>query len=127
MNVLSRSLLCVLVLSATANAQTSGLDTRVEWTKSNVKGSPEPPAPYALRIAYPQVQFENPIAGVRVPGAKQLMILEYSGKVWLIDENRQTSQKRLVIDMEMKTVGLALHPQYAYPVVLHLYTKGMYV
>ena len=113
MNVLSRSLLCVLVLSATANAQTSGLDTRVEWTKSNVKGSPEPPAPYALRIAYPQVQFENPIAGVRVPGAKQLMILEYSGKVWLIDENRQTSQKRLVIDMEMKTVGLALHPQYA--------------
>ena len=107
-----KSFLVLLLLAGSLCAQRPGLQTRVEWTKSRVIGSPEPPPPYALKIAYPDVRFENPIAGVPVPGAKQLMIVEYSGKIWLIDEDRQANEKELVVDMGTKTVGLALHPMF---------------
>ena len=94
MNCTFKSFLVLLLLAGSLRAQSEpGLQTRVEWTKSRVIGSPEPPPPYALKIAYPDVRFENPIAGIPVPGAKQLMIVEYSGKIWLIDEDRQANEK----------------------------------
>ena len=49
-------------------AELIGLTERVEWTKSQVKGSPEPFSPYVVRVAYPDVQFENPVDGKRYPG-----------------------------------------------------------
>lgn len=90
----------------------SGLESRVEWTKSNVKGSPEPPNPYVVQVAYSHVQFENPVAGSVVPGNGQLVIAEVEGKIWFIDEDRETSQKKLVIDVGTRVYGVAAHPEF---------------
>jgi len=39
----------------------SGLDQRVPWTTSKVRGSPDPPTPYRTEIAFPKLKFDEPL------------------------------------------------------------------
>ena len=48
-----------------------GIDTRVPWTTSQVKGSPEPPSPYLLENAFPKLKFDNPLDLAPMPGTKR--------------------------------------------------------
>ena len=61
LGLVSVILLDLVLASRPQAAEPIGLTERVEWTKSQVKGSPEPPSPYVVRVAYPDVQFENPL------------------------------------------------------------------
>ncbi|HKB40745.1 MAG TPA: hypothetical protein VKD72_30245, partial [Gemmataceae bacterium] len=38
-----------------------GIDKRVPWTTSRVKGSPEPPAPYRTEVVFPKLKFFEPL------------------------------------------------------------------
>ena len=47
-----------------------GIDKRVPWTTSKVKGSPEPPPPYRTEIAFPKLKFDEPLELSIVPGSE---------------------------------------------------------
>ena len=41
---------------------------RIKWTTSRVKGTPEPPLPYEVKVAYENVQLDAPVAINRLSG-----------------------------------------------------------
>ena len=45
-----------------------GLARRIPWTTSRVVGSPEPPDPYRVEIAFSNLKFTEPLAIERIPG-----------------------------------------------------------
>src|SRR5262249_61097924 len=78
----------LLVLSWTSHAEdirppkAVGLDKRVPWTTSKVKGSPEPPEPYRSEIAFPKIKFFEPLDLASVPGGNPFFVAERKGKMF---------------------------------------------
>src|SRR5262245_1347704 len=62
-----------------------GIDKRVPWTTSKVKGSPEPPNPYQLVKSYPKLVFNEPLELTPVPGKKAWVVAERRGKIYTFD------------------------------------------
>src|SRR4051794_35360200 len=64
-------------------AKASGLEKRIPWTTSNVKGSPEPPPPYRTELAFPRLpKFEEPLDFTFGPGTQRLWVAERWGKIY---------------------------------------------
>ena len=59
-----------------------GIDKRVPWTTSRVKGSPEPPPEYRSEVAFPKLKFAEPLDLAFVPGRNRLAVAERHGKVF---------------------------------------------
>src|SRR5271155_4757873 len=60
-----------------------GLEKRVPWTASNVKGSAEPPPPYKTEPAFPKLpKFEEPLDLTYAPGTDRLFVAERWGKIF---------------------------------------------
>ena len=65
------SLDCSIRAQEAAKPQSrSGLQRRIAWTTSRVKGTPDPPAPYRTEIAFPQLKFDEP-AGITYAGVSR--------------------------------------------------------
>src|SRR5580704_12232734 len=62
-----------------------GIEKRELWTTSKVKGSPEPPNPYAIAKAYPKQKFNEPLELTPVPGRKAWVVAERYGKIFTFD------------------------------------------
>jgi uncharacterized repeat protein (TIGR03806 family) len=90
----------------------TGIDKRVPWTTSNVKGSPEPPPPYKLVRAFPKLKFTEPLEMAFVPHKKAWFVLERGGKIFMFDTDPNTEEKKLVLDVGRGSYGMALHPQF---------------
>src|SRR5438046_1499861 len=60
--------------SAPAN-KPFGLARRIPWTTSRVVGSPDPPPPYRVRRAFPDLKVINPIALAHEPGTENLLLV----------------------------------------------------
>ena len=57
---------CLLVLVVLFNVYSvdkisANAQQRIAWTQSRVSGSPEPPKPYAVKRAYPKLNFKSPV------------------------------------------------------------------
>src|SRR5258708_4229660 len=89
-----------------------GLEKRELWTTSNVKGSPEPPAPYQLAKAYPKLAFSEPLELIPVPGRKSWVVAERHGKIFTFAADPAKAEKKLLIDVGHTVYGVALHPQF---------------
>ena len=53
-----------------------GLDRRVPWTTSRLQGYPDPPPPYRLTRAFPQVSFKGPVFIAQDPLSERLFVAE---------------------------------------------------
>jgi len=89
-----------------------GIDHRVLWTTSRVKGTPDPSSPYRTEIAFPHLRFDEPLAFSVVPGTNRLAIAERGGKVFTFENNRNTKTKQLLVDVGRTVYGLAVHPNF---------------
>jgi uncharacterized repeat protein (TIGR03806 family) len=89
-----------------------GIDTRLPWTSSRVKGSPDPPAPYRTEEAFPNLKFDEPLAMGAVPGTNRFGIAERHGKIYTFENEPRVSEKRLLVDVGRTVYGLAFHPRY---------------
>src|SRR5688500_5583446 len=58
-----------------------GVDKRVPWTTSRITGAPEPPAPYAIETAFPDLRFSEPVELVNAPGSDRLFLIQLKGKI----------------------------------------------
>src|SRR5215467_4276055 len=52
---------------------------RTPWTASRVVGTPDPPPPFKVVRAFPNLKFDHPLLIVRYPGGSRLIVGEQSG------------------------------------------------
>jgi uncharacterized repeat protein (TIGR03806 family) len=109
--------LCTILLTLRAqdrqekkpDDKTFGLETRVPWTTSKVKGSPEPPPPFRTEVAFPKVKFNEPLDLTYLPGSDRLLVAERYGKIFSFLPEKSD----LVIDLKRVVYALTVHPQFA--------------
>src|SRR5262245_24302390 len=90
-----------------------GLDRRVPWTTSHVKGAPEPPHPSFLERVFSDLTFDEPLELAFVPGTNRWVVAERKGKIWTFAADPKTSRKDLLIDLGKTVYGVVMHPQFA--------------
>src|SRR5262245_14861268 len=63
------------VAAARADEKPFGLSKRIPWTTSRVVGTPEPPPPYRVRRAFPNLKVVYPITIAHEPGTENLLLV----------------------------------------------------
>ena len=105
-------LMCGMVLTLIAQTTLATAAERALWTTSKVVGSPEPPDPYRLELAYPQLKLEDPLSAGLVPGTKQLLIAGRHGQIWGVDLSGNEPTPQLIVNLKRTVYGIAVHPQF---------------
>lgn len=90
-----------------------GIEKRELWTTSNVKGSPEPPAPYRVEKVFGKLTFDEPLEMVAVPEQDAWIVAERKGKIWTFANDPNTDKKHLLLDVKRTVYGVVPHPQFA--------------
>src|SRR5205809_4314568 len=100
-----------------------GLEQRVPWTTSKVRGSPDPPSPYRMEPAFPKLKFDEPLDITNAPGSERLFVTERYGRVFSFPNDPAVEKADLLLDLNLsmgrtapKTIaayGFALHPKFA--------------
>jgi uncharacterized repeat protein (TIGR03806 family) len=91
----------------------AGIDKRVPWTTSKVKGSPEPPLLYRTEVAFPKLKFTEPLDMAPIPGSNRLAIAERWGRLFTFVNDRQTPKADLLLDLNKQQIyALTFHPQF---------------
>jgi putative heme-binding domain-containing protein len=103
-----------------------GIERRVPWTTSRIKGSPEPPPPYRIERVFPKLTFKNPLLITAAPGTDQLFIGEQAGKLFSFHPSPDCPRADLFLDLTQELhnwdksrvkgvgalYGLTFHPQF---------------
>jgi uncharacterized repeat protein (TIGR03806 family) len=97
----------------TPGRKPAGLDKRVPWTTSRVKGSPDPPTPYRTEVAFPKLKFFEPLDLAHAPGTDRLFVAERKGKIYSFANDPQVDKAELFLDLRKTVYGLTCHPQFA--------------
>ncbi len=80
---------------------------RTAWKTSRVVGSPDPPAPFKVVRAFPNVKFEHPLLLARCPGSDRLFVGEQAGVLYSFAD-KSDAKAELFCDLrtEIKTINL---------------------
>src|SRR5262249_42467921 len=89
-----------------------GIDKRVPWTTSRVKGSPEPPDPYRSEAAFPKLKFAEPLDMANVPGSDRLLVAERHGKIFSFRNDPKVAEADLLLDLKKTIYAITGHPQF---------------
>src|SRR5262245_24297227 len=100
----------------------SGLEKRVPWTTSRVRGSPEPPSPYRTEIAFAKLKFDEPLDMERIAGTDRLVVTERYGRIFTFPNDPKVEKPDLLIDLNeifgktspksLAAYGFAAHPKF---------------
>src|SRR5690349_10557329 len=71
---------------------------RVPWTTSRIFGSPEPPPPFKVVRAFPNLKFEKPLLLARCPGSDRLFVGEQAGVLYSFS-NKPDARPDLFFDL----------------------------
>ena len=94
------SALAALLTLVICGADTDAADgPRPAWTTSKIIGTPTPPAPYAIRPAFPNLSFDQPTSLAELPN-KRILISEIGGKLYTFLKDSSTSQKDLLLSID---------------------------
>ncbi len=100
------------------DAKPFGLEQRLPWNDSRVVGSPDPPLPYKVVRAFPNLTVKQPLVLTPEPGTNRLFILQHMnywagpGRLLAIPDDQNASEAETLLDIDGLAVGLALHPDY---------------
>ena len=83
---------------------------RVPWTTSRVVGSPDPPPPFKVVRAFPNLKFEHPLLLARCPGSDRLFVGEQAGVLYSF-RDRPDARADLFFDLRKELQSLRLLPQ----------------
>jgi hypothetical protein len=80
---------------------------RTPWTTSRVVGSPDPPPPFKVVRAFPNLKFKNPLLMARSPGNDRFFVGEFAGVLYSF-ANTPQAKAELFCDLrkELKTIHL---------------------
>ena len=113
---IAASMLLSFLAATAGNESAQSVNDRVQWTESKIKGTPDPPLPFAIEQLFPKVELKRPTHLLRVPGTDRWIATELQGKVWSFDKNGEDVQ--LAVDLKQvegwhfATFGIAFHPEY---------------
>jgi putative heme-binding domain-containing protein len=96
------------------------------WTTSHVVGSPDPPPPFKVVRAFPNLKFQHPLLIARPPGSDRLFVGEQAGVLYsFVDKPDAKADLFFDLRKELKTVhllpdakeveavyGLTFHPDF---------------
>lgn len=91
---------------------------RPPWASSRIKGSPEPPRPYATERIFPNLEFENPVELVPAPGSDRLFLAELGGRFYSFPLHESVSTPDILFDLRShvpesgNVYGLVFHPRF---------------
>jgi len=130
-------LIAFVVFSTTAAEQPSsptqakaeppfGIPKRIPWTTSHITGTPEPPPPYKMVRAFPQLTFKNPLLLTTAPGINRFFVAEQAGKIFSFPIDPKADKADLFLDWSKEQpswdkakfrnldglYALAFHPQF---------------
>src|SRR5262245_53128634 len=96
---------------------------RTPWTTSRVVGSPDPPPPFKVVRAFPNLKFVHPLLIARSPGDSRLFVGEQAGVLYSFAD-KPDAKAELFFDLrkEIKTVHLlkdAKEVEAVYGLVFH--------
>ena len=74
-------------------------DRRVPWTGSKFAGTPDPPPPYAVELAFPHLKFDFPVVLVRAKGTRRLFLGDLRGRVHSFPEDRDCKKTDLALEL----------------------------
>jgi uncharacterized repeat protein (TIGR03806 family) len=90
-----------------------GIDRRVPWTTSRLKGSPEPPPLYRTEPAFPKLaSFFEALDMAALPGGNRLAVAERPGKIFTFVNDPQTAKADLLIDLKKTVYAITFHPRF---------------
>src|SRR5688500_2038755 len=78
----------------------TGIEKRVPWTTSKVKGSPEPPDPYRVEVAFPKLKFFEPLDMASAAGTDRLFVATRPGKIYSFVNDPKTEKAELLLDIK---------------------------
>src|SRR5690242_12118325 len=107
MTYLLRSMVAMAIGAAVAMAvpvvRKAALFKRPEFAAFNggvmPKTAPILAGDWSVRVAFPNLTFQNPLGLCPVPGTNDLLVWEREGKVWRFANDPNTAQKTLVADV----------------------------
>lgn len=91
---------------------------RPPWTTSRVKGTPDPPAPYAAAVAFKNLKFLRPVAITTAPGLARWFVVELDGKIHSFPNDPACAKLDLFADLKARepllsqAYGIAFHPDF---------------
>ncbi|MBL8815324.1 MAG: PQQ-dependent sugar dehydrogenase [Planctomyces sp.] len=91
---------------------------RAAWTTSTISGTPDPPPPYRVVPAFPELKFESPLDLTVVPGTNLLCVAEQGGKLFTFENQATTASKQLMADLKLAipeltaVYAVTFHPQF---------------
>ena len=97
---------------------------RPPWTTSRINGTPSPPAPYRVELAFPGVRFKTPTSITEIPSASVFLITERDGCIYTFANNQDVEDRNLVADLRqslapelldkpLSIYGATVHPKFA--------------
>lgn len=95
-----------------ADAKPVGINKRVPWTTSNVKGSPEPPPGYRTEVVNPTIKFAEPLDLAAIPGGNRLVVAERRGKIFSFPREGSPKEADLLLDVKKTIYAVTFHPKF---------------
>lgn len=93
-------------------------DRRVPWTSSKLAGTPDPPPPYTVELAFPHLRFESPVVLVSARGTRRLFVGDLRGRIYSFPDHRDCKQADLALELSRihsdfsALYGLTFHPDF---------------
>ncbi len=128
-------LLLPLVLITSLGAAPSGftpygIKERSPWATSHVQGSPEPPLPYRVRKAFPNLSIFQPIFVRTEPGSHRLIAVQHMGhwvgpgKLVRFENDPEVSKYEVFLELDRLIYGFTFHPKFKENGYIYLVTNG---
>ncbi|HEU0123469.1 MAG TPA: PQQ-dependent sugar dehydrogenase [Bryobacteraceae bacterium] len=89
-----------------------GMNERVPWTTSRLIGSPDPPSPFVLNRAFPQVKFKSPVFIAQDPLSERFYVAEYDGRIYSFQPGDPAGKKDLFLSLGRGISAFSFHPKY---------------
>ncbi len=93
--------------------------TRVPWTTSRIQGTPEPPLPFRVERAYPNLTFKEPLEVAPLPGSDRLVVIEHAGQMLSFVNTPEVDKAELFADLTQfhpeakRCYAFTFHPKFA--------------
>jgi uncharacterized repeat protein (TIGR03806 family) len=103
---------------APAEMRADDVGRRIPWTGSKIAGTPEPPPPYTVEPAFPNLKFELPVVLVPAKGTSRLFVGGVKGRIDSFPNDPACRNADLVIDLAKlhpdltMFYGLIFHPKF---------------
>ncbi len=98
--------------------------SRVPWKTSRVVGSPEPPSPYTVELAFPHLKFDQLLLMTMPPEEHRIFVAERYGRVFSFPQRGDVVKGDLSLDLggrydrnlgrdvRREIYGMAFHPRF---------------